>query len=342
MHFRHRARRGFTLIELLVVIAIIAILIGLLLPAVQKVREAASRMQCQNNLKQMGLALHNYHDSVKSFPPAVADTTPPLLAGPATNSDSRDPGWGPTWQVLILPYIEQDALYKQWNFSLGAQNNPQVTSVPVNIYICPSDTKRPPNLLNANGLVHNMARGNYGINGGAGLGENNNVFNNNHRRGLTHFRQRFAAGVSDVKDGTSNTVAVTELVVRVAANDDSQGAWAYPGQNYITAYNDQGAVGNNYAANAYPAANQTQSPNCDARLATCQSYTAHCNNNLTGIDPIYGCAESNVGQTARSSHSGTVNVLLLDGSVKSVGNSINGQIWVGAFTVAGSEVLGNW
>src|SRR5450432_1233079 len=98
--FQRPRRSAFTLIELLVVIAIIAVLIGLLLPAVQKVREAASRTRCQNNIKQLALALHNYHGANSSLPPGVTTTKPQPCPGGGTS--------GPPWTVLILPYLEDD------------------------------------------------------------------------------------------------------------------------------------------------------------------------------------------------------------------------------------------
>src|SRR5881275_1807597 len=128
--------RAFTLIELLVVIAIIAVLIGLLLPAVQKVREAANRMSCTNNLKQIGLALHSYHDGMGFFPPGYLDgNTDPN----STPDNDVGPGWG--WASFLLPYLEQGNIYKQINFNqgIGTGSNAAVAQMSLKVYLCPSD-----------------------------------------------------------------------------------------------------------------------------------------------------------------------------------------------------------
>jgi len=122
MHARVPGRRGFTLIELLVVIAIIAILIGLLVPAVQKVREAAARIQCQNNLHQMGLAMHGFHDTYKHFPPAFA----------------KPSNYG--WEVFLLPFVEQAPLYNQINPTGGSTLSVNaLTTLSLPVFVCPSD-----------------------------------------------------------------------------------------------------------------------------------------------------------------------------------------------------------
>src|SRR5208282_723912 len=137
MEFHRRSRRGFTLIELLVVIAIIAVLIALLLPAVQSAREAARRAQCVNNLKQIGLAIHNYHTASNTFPP-----------GSAASYNTYNPGcvaWmGWSAQGLMLPYLEQSSIYNAANFSYDSWNdnatNQTARDTRIAAFICPSDT----------------------------------------------------------------------------------------------------------------------------------------------------------------------------------------------------------
>jgi prepilin-type N-terminal cleavage/methylation domain-containing protein len=126
-----RRRLAFTLIELLVVIAIIAVLIGLLLPAVQKVREAAARMACQNNLKQIGLGLHNYHDANGALPPGHERRGGTISA----------PIYYANWCIRLLPYVEQSALYSQYNLNLPNDDpaNAAVRLTPLSVYTCPSD-----------------------------------------------------------------------------------------------------------------------------------------------------------------------------------------------------------
>jgi prepilin-type N-terminal cleavage/methylation domain-containing protein/prepilin-type processing-associated H-X9-DG protein len=135
--FKCYCRRGLTLIELLVVIAIIAVLIGLLLPAVQKVREAANRMACTNNLKQLGLALHQFHDERRKFPPGLVD-------GPLPEAGVYWPVQH-GWAVFILPYIEQKPLYDlyNWNRMLYDPSNQDVVSRPLEIFQCPSVPEQP-------------------------------------------------------------------------------------------------------------------------------------------------------------------------------------------------------
>ncbi len=200
-------RRAFTLIELLVVIAIIAVLIGLLLPAVQKVREAAARIKCTNNLKQLGLGLHNYHDVMGQFPAAFQTNTPfPPAPPPAGQQDTR-PGWG--WGTFVLPHVEQDALQKfgqvdQRRFGNGA--NPaqpdDYSKTKVAVFRCPSDLGPD---LNPDRLNHAMS--NYRAI--AGVWDQDTVFRSDKDlRGIMYQNSRI--GIKDITDGTSQTLILGE------------------------------------------------------------------------------------------------------------------------------------
>ncbi len=195
-------RRGFTLIELLVVIAIIAILIGLLLPAVQKVREASNRVKCSNNLKQIGIALHNYHDIRGNFPPAYETRLP------RPTSDLR-PGWG--WGSFILPHLEQDNLYRDSGvetraFGSGQEpvRNPDTWGqLKLAIYRCPSDLGPD---LNPDRFNHAMA--NYRATAGP---YTYSTFQTNRDHGGVMW-QNSKIAIRDITDGTSQTVIVGECM----------------------------------------------------------------------------------------------------------------------------------
>jgi prepilin-type N-terminal cleavage/methylation domain-containing protein/prepilin-type processing-associated H-X9-DG protein len=218
---KRSSRTGFTLIELLVVIAIIAILIGLLLPAVQKVREAAARAQCVNNLHQIGVALHDYHDSNNRLPPGYVDgNTDPN----STPDNDVGPGWG--WAAYMLPYIEQDNVYRQINFSapVGAGVNAQISVQPLKVFQCPSDpyqqdfpvydstftapiaTVAHSNYVGNNGWVEcfNGAGGNPGSAGNDGLAGGAGA------AGVGVFWRNSRVRLTDITDGTSNTIMVGE------------------------------------------------------------------------------------------------------------------------------------
>jgi len=241
VRFSFRPRPAFTLVELLVVIAIIGILVGLLLPAVQAAREAARRMQCSNNLKQLGLAFHNYESSTKSFPINFAlRNIPPYANGGADIANS-----GRSWMQMVLPYIEQTNLYNNIDFSAGLQGatvgavrNRVVAATVVPSFLCPSDDSNEGGLLNNrsdlnnpdplgrwavtsykacagsnwdSGLfrwVNNGATGVGGKNAGIsdGLNRGNGVISSNQTNLNATTRMK------DITDGTSNTYIIGEAM----------------------------------------------------------------------------------------------------------------------------------
>jgi prepilin-type N-terminal cleavage/methylation domain-containing protein/prepilin-type processing-associated H-X9-DG protein len=278
-------RQGFTLIELLVVIAIIAVLISLLLPAVQSAREAARRVQCVNNLKQMGLALQNYHDSIGSFPMSYLARV--RFVDGATDTA---PGWG--WGMMILPQLEQGPLFAAANVGLPveAPHNSTVVQSILNVHICPSDPISGgvfPVTNAAGTTLAMMGPTSYAACVGNDLADTTTGLNNDGLGNGFMFRNS-AIRVSGITDGTSQTIAVAERAWTI-----NSGPWAGVATNGVLRRGPANPCPTTGAL-YYLAASMVQ---------------AHCNVLNTDTDPDGGLDDFS------SRHPGGANALFADGSV---------------------------
>jgi prepilin-type N-terminal cleavage/methylation domain-containing protein/prepilin-type processing-associated H-X9-DG protein len=366
-----RTRIAFTLIELLVVIAIIAILIGLLLPAVQKVREAAARIKCGNNVKQIGLALLNYESAYGRLPPAsqmpyVYDASNGLSLKMRTKF-GKNP-FGPNWAIIILPFIEQENLYKISNaanypgfspvpsdkkgnivvslpFDLTWMN---IVGTPVPTYVCPSDSfynlqpYSDPATGPIGGPAAGWARGNYGVTAGYEDYDHQNcgatyttsqagIPKQNGMMSSPVMACNYGAKLVYITDGTSNTIMVGELRAGLVAVDP-RGVWAlgFPGSSIVNA----GRASYNPTPNnllggvAADGGDELENGN-----QYCSPATA-----ALGM----GCTTSGTDMTsamARSRHVGGVNCCFADGSVHFVKNSVTQITWVRLLSKEDGQVM---
>jgi prepilin-type N-terminal cleavage/methylation domain-containing protein/prepilin-type processing-associated H-X9-DG protein len=278
-----RPKKAFTLVELLVVIAIIGILIALLLPAVQAAREAARRAQCTNNLKQIGLALHNYHDTYRRFPSGVSVAA----AGysPSWSGMSDPPGW--SWSAAILPFVEQKPLYDQLGIGQGVTLDQRQTLIqtPLSAYRCPSDTTGDQNNLGK------WTWQNVGIQPGTSnyVAMSGNDRNITTKSGVFYFNSNMS--FASITDGTSNTVGVTERCGKKGAYTYGAAAWA-------------GTPRGNFAKDgAYDTLAQA----------------AHTVNPIYPSGMDWDAYHS----VAASLHPGGVNAVMMDGSVRFITETIN-------------------
>jgi prepilin-type N-terminal cleavage/methylation domain-containing protein len=305
-------KKGFTLIELLVVIAIIAVLIGLLLPAVQKVREAASRTQCQNNLKQIALAVHDFHSSLGVLPPVEGIAAPGI--NPYTGRVSPPPdGSSGTIFFYLLPYIEQDNLYKQAN-----GNSMNLPGQVVKTFLCPSD----PSVANANSY------GGCGVMQGAAV-QRDGYGSSNYAANVLVFEPRGTQNITAaVPDGTSNTVGFAERFRNCSPDGAHGGGCTLPAWAWNTMVNG----GDCWSSPTFGAQQDGIG-----------------NMNCGGAEYSYSGVGFQGGPSAvacnwyvtQGGHTAGMQVALMDGSVRGVSSGLSVTTWVNACNPADGQVLGS-
>jgi len=300
-----RARKGFTLIELLVVIAIIAILIGLLLPAVQKVREAAARSTCSNNLKQFGVAIHNY-----------ASANQDALPGGQQGGCSGNPMYtGSPFFFTLLPFIEQDAIYRNVgqsgaSWGTGGGTNGQTQAL-VKTYLCPSDSSHQNGIGPNTGWVVTSYSRNWLMFDQSGRNNGNG-----------HYSTLSKYSVGNIPDGTSNTIGILERYAYMSAYGWSS-LWTHHAQErHHWGYSQWAPVYGPWISNGGVYGGTWQNS---------QSYLPQFGVRANQAHPYY----------PNSGHSTTNQVMLMDGSVRAISGGINGLTWAGAISPDEGYVLGS-
>jgi prepilin-type N-terminal cleavage/methylation domain-containing protein/prepilin-type processing-associated H-X9-DG protein len=311
-------RKAFTLIELLVVIAIISVLLGLMLPAIQKIRELASQLQCQNNLHQMGLAMHTYHDANKRFPPAYfhAGAVPGSARGQIVDGGVNRPtvptvpGWG--WAALLLPYVEQQNLAAQIHYELSITDEVQTTArtTPLSLYTCPTDRETGVyTLLNERGFFLGQASTNSYASCYGGPHDGGPVLSTP-GTGLFYCNSKFR--ITDIPDGSSNTIMVGERAALFA-----KAPWA-------GAFNF-GVIQTTYGAPVYLTTRDPAPTLVSARVARRQI-----NDPFSEVYDFF------------SPHQGVAMWLFADGSVHRLNNDVDLSVLNALCTRAGGEVVGDF